>query len=167
MLKDTKTRNRLSKEVENLKLQIEIFALETIKQTDKQKRANSHSRYLPLLKVVIMEREREREGGRESRSGKGGTGISSLQEGWLVWVMGEECGKEKWLFLPFFPDTPNKSACFGAEGFPQIFGSILAVELRFVLIINWNTAILKLKRVQEESVRLHVASESLSCLCQL
>jgi len=61
MLKDTKTRNRLSKEVENLKLQIEIFALETNKQTDKQKRANSHSRYLPLLKVVIMERERERE----------------------------------------------------------------------------------------------------------
>ena len=38
MLKDTKTRNRLSKEVENLKLQIEIFALETNKKTDRQKK---------------------------------------------------------------------------------------------------------------------------------
>lgn len=81
--------------------------------------------------------------------------------------MGEECGKEKWLFLIFFPDTPNKSACMGPEGFPQIFGSIIVLELWFVLIINWNTAILKLKHVQEESVRLHVASKSLSCLCQL
>lgn len=43
MLKDTKTRNRLSKEVENLKLQIEIFALETNKKTDRQKKKSKQT----------------------------------------------------------------------------------------------------------------------------
>lgn len=42
-----KTRNRLSKEVENLKLQIEIFALETNKQTDKQKKKGQQSFQIP------------------------------------------------------------------------------------------------------------------------
>ena len=43
MLKDTKPRNRLSKEVENLKLQIEIFALETNKKTDRQKKESKQT----------------------------------------------------------------------------------------------------------------------------